>query len=766
MNHPGQAGARRKILPSTPARLSPASSVPARAASRRAIRPRRLALLLLALALLLPVLLPAGSEPAYAASPDGRVLYSTPNRSYNGASDYTDLTASLPAVASLAQGAISVRFKTSSAAQAKTLLSTSDVQDPSSNFSLTLNGGTVYAENRENGTYATQISASGSWNDNAWHTAVLNVDASGTKLYVDGSLRGSSASTAFFSSVTGLDGLWAGRNVDNGGGQWFYAGDIAELSVYSRPLSQLEIQEDGGQLPASAALFREGRAFNGTSDYTDRTAQLGQVSGLAHGSIAARFRTTSGAAAKTLLSASDSGDPSSNVTLSLNGGTVYYEARDNGAYSAQISASGSWNDGEWHTAVVTAGAGGTRLYVDGELRGSSANAAFFASVTELDGLWTGRNVDSGGGQWYFAGDIDAVAVYPSVLTASQLALVGATFSETILFDTSDGLGYGEYRIPSIVSTSNGTILAVAEGRQGGDQTPTDLVLRRSTDGGKTFGANVILSPGKSQGYAEMNPMLLAESGSGRVHLLWSRWKWGACQFFIRTSTDHGATWGAARDITSVLDAYKSASSPSYFANLAGAGMGPGHAIQLADGKLVVPIYLTVSGWSNSTVAAIYSSDGGTTWSAGPLVPNPSGYGRIHENMMIQLSDGRLMTNMRNPGSDYRAVSVSSGVTGAWSTPYSDLALPDPVCQGSLQRYDASTILFTNPANVSTRTSMTIRMSADDGSTWYRSKEIYPGTNGYSDIAVSPNKSIFVFYEKPAGQKIALAKFNKAWVESP
>lgn len=349
--------------------------------------------------------------------------------------------------------------------------------------------------------------------------------------------------------------------------------------------------------------------------------------------------------------------------------------------------------------------------------------------------------------------------------SSEEVHAASSFTEQELFNVNDGRGYGEYRIPSIAVTSNGTVLVVAEARTGGDQTPTDLVLRRSTDGGNSFSANVILAPGKSQGYAEMNPMLLAEENGSRVHLLWSRWSWGNCQFFIRTSTDHGATWGPARDITSVLDAYKTPGTAKYFAGLSGAGMGPGHGFQMTNGVLVVPIYMTTYGWTNSTVSLIYSTDLGATWNAGQKVPNPSGFTKIHENMMIELSDGRLMTNMRNPGSDYRAVSFSNGVNHTWSTPVSDTELIDPVNQASLDTYDASRILFTNTAHTSSRVNMTIRVSQDDGASWYRSKLIYSGVAGYSDVAVGPDKTIYVFYEKPQGSKITLATFNMEWIES-
>src|SRR5699024_12328022 len=140
----------------------------------------------------------------------------------------------------------------------------------------------------------------------------------------------------------------------------------------------------------------------------------------------------------------------------------------------------------------------------------------------------------------------------------------AFFHEKELFHVDDGKGYAQYRIPSISVTSNGTVLAVAEARTGGDQTPTDLVLKRSTDGGKTFSEQKILAPGVKNDNAEMNPMLLAENTGSTVHLLWSRWEWDNPKYFTRTSTDNGATWGKKRDITDVLGAYTNPESPDYF----------------------------------------------------------------------------------------------------------------------------------------------------------------------------------------------------------
>ncbi|WP_211746046.1 LamG-like jellyroll fold domain-containing protein [Paenibacillus sp. Marseille-Q4541] len=731
--------------------------------ARRLLKPLMFALC----AVILMTSFTSSPKATEAASLQEAVLLDYPvARSFNGSSDYVDKTADVSSVSSLHEGSIAVRFKTTSSANALTLISASHTSDPSSNLSLTLNGGNVYFENRENGVYATQITASGKYNDGAWHTAVLTVNSRGTNIYIDGSLRGNSTGSAFFSQVTSLNGMWIGRNVDNGGGQWYFNGEMDYVKVYNRSLAATEVMELSGVSTPSIVTYPVNQTFNGTSDARDQTADIGRVSNLTQGSIAVKFKTSSSSAAGAFLSASDTTNPSSNLSFTINNGTVYFENRNNGNYATKLSASGKFNDGKWHTAILTVGTGSTKIYIDGEEKASSSSQAFFSSVSNLNGMWVGKNVDNGGSQWYFSGSIDHVTIYDHVLSSSQIKQLSGVMEEKILFDVADGKGYGQYRIPSIVVTANNTVLVAAEARTGGDQTPTDIVLKRSTDGGDTFSEQIMIAPGKSQGVAEMNPMLLAEKNSSVVHILWSRWKWGACQYFIRTSTDGGLTWGETKEITSVLDDYKNPNHPNYFANLAGAGMGPGHGIELTDGTLVVPIYLTTSGWTNSTVGTIYSTDGGVTWKAGSLVPNPSGFQKIHENMMVQLSSGKLMANMRNPGSPYRAISTTDNVTSAWSTPVSDTALIDPVVQASTQRYDANHILFTNPANTTSRTNFTIRISNDDAATWYKSKEIYPLENGYSDIAVGPDQSILVFYEKPASSKISLVRLNKSWIEAP
>jgi hypothetical protein len=60
-------------------------------------------------------------------------------------------------------------------------------------------------------------------------------------------------------------------------------------------------------------------------------------------------------------------------------------------------------------------------------------------------------------------------------------------------------GYHSYRIPALVRSDKGTILAFCEGRKNSrsDSGDIDIALRRSLDNGQTWGAGKILHAGPS-----------------------------------------------------------------------------------------------------------------------------------------------------------------------------------------------------------------------------------------------------------------------------
>src|SRR5205807_2902320 len=141
--------------------------------------------------------------------------------------------------------------------------------------------------------------------------------------------------------------------------------------------------------------------------------------------------------------------------------------------------------------------------------------------------------------------------------------------------------------------------------------------------------------------------------------------------------------------------------------------------------------------------------------------------KMNECQVVELADGKgtLLLSMRNylkEGRRAHSISHDGGVT--WTAPELDQALPDPVCQASILRYDWRTgagygrILFSNPASTR-RENMTVRASYDEGKSWPVSKQLWAGPSAYSCLAVLPERTIACLYErgsKNAYEKITLA----------
>ena len=357
-----------------------------------------------------------------------------------------------------------------------------------------------------------------------------------------------------------------------------------------------------------------------------------------------------------------------------------------------------------------------------------------------------------------------------------------------LFTAGAG-GYQLYRIPGLVATRSGALLAYCEGRKSdrGDWGAQDLFLRRSTDGGRTWSAvrRLVEAPavpknpaalahgaGRDEGVTMNNPVAIADRKRGVVHFLYCA-EYAHC-YYLR-STDDGATWSTPVEITSAFEALR----PRY--NWAVLATGPGHGIQLRSGRLLVPIWLSTGTGGGahrpSVVSTLYSDDEGRTWKAGEIIPATSDVVNPNETTAAELSDGRVMLNIRHEGKDHhRAVCVSKDGSGGWSAPRLDAQLPDPICEGSLVRAargrEKPLLLFSNPdsATQGQRRNLTVRVSRDDGETWSASRSVEPEVSAYSDLAAAPDGTLFCLYERGGLQgsvfktaALTLARFNEEWL---
>ncbi|MBI1369539.1 MAG: exo-alpha-sialidase [Planctomycetes bacterium] len=366
-------------------------------------------------------------------------------------------------------------------------------------------------------------------------------------------------------------------------------------------------------------------------------------------------------------------------------------------------------------------------------------------------------------------------------TAAQLdQLVDASrVQRSDVFVSGEG-GYHTFRIPSIIAAPNGDLLAFCEGRRNAsaDSGDIDLLLRRSTDGGKTWGdVRTLWDDGPN---TCGNPCPVIDRDTGVIHLLvnWNRGddveskiksktsKDGR-HIYVMTSGDSGATWSKPREIT---DSVK----PDDWAWYA---TGPGAGIQIERGehrgRLVIPCDHSAFPWQGTDsyrAHAIYSDDHGKAWrTSGIIAPG------VNECEVVELTDGRLMMNMRNyrrSEDKTRAIAYSSDGGETWSKVTHDEALIEPICQGSIRRMTwphdgkAGVILFSNPASRDKRVDLTIRASFDDGGTWPVSKLIQPGPAAYSCLVALPGGRVGCLYEAGGYKRIVFASFDLDWLTGP
>lgn len=336
--------------------------------------------------------------------------------------------------------------------------------------------------------------------------------------------------------------------------------------------------------------------------------------------------------------------------------------------------------------------------------------------------------------------------------------------------TSGTEGYSAFRIPAVVETRSGELLAFAEGRSDGlgDAGNIDTVVKRSADGGCTWSPLRVVQDSGPNTSGNPAPVVTA---SGRVVLL-TTYNGGTAtetqilrgqvppqdgrRVFVQYSDDDGRTWSTPREISAA------AKRPDWrwYAT------GPGHATRLTHGphrgRLVVPANHSVAPPAGSSDLGseakyygghdLYSDDNGRTWHIGYVDDVPDGQVNVNETTATELPDGRVYFNTRDqngaaPGNRADAYSLDGGRT--LRRPFQPQpALAGPVVEGSVlqTRGPKAPLLFAGPADPGRRAAMTLRTSHDGGATWRSALTLSPLPAAYSDLVQIDARTVGLLYE--------------------
>ena len=374
----------------------------------------------------------------------------------------------------------------------------------------------------------------------------------------------------------------------------------------------------------------------------------------------------------------------------------------------------------------------------------------------------------------------SIALVAAGLTAStdRDHPAAAAVTQLTLFEKGAS-GYGCYRIPAIVRTRTGALLAFAEARRNwcGDSQEIDLVMRRSVDNGRTWSPQRIVLSGTDGNPAAVatrgNPTPIADLVTGRVVLL-STFDPGTTTDrpripYVQVSEDDGLTFQPARNIGGQID------DPSW----GWYATGPVHGIQLTrgvnKGRLVAGTNYDVNGRGAGQL--VYSDDHGDTWHKGATDLRSDGM-VPQEISVVERVDGSIYAGARNnsaSGGNSRAFATSSDGGKTFAAPFATIAgLTSPVVQGSLLRLRATDegdrynrILFASPADPERRRYLTIRSTYDEGRTWQtvaQGTRITADWSGYSDMTELATGEIGLLYEGgpvDARDQIRFARFTES-----
>lgn len=371
----------------------------------------------------------------------------------------------------------------------------------------------------------------------------------------------------------------------------------------------------------------------------------------------------------------------------------------------------------------------------------------------------------------FALNVDCIRVDGSPVRLEQKGTAEHRFGIAVRDHGDDGVW--AYRIPGLVTTRKGTLIAVYDVRHASAldlQDNIDVGMSRSTDGGRTWEPmKIIMDMGRWGGLPDAqngigDPSVLVDENTGEIfvvavwtHGLGNDRAWNqvgdgfepheTAQMMIVSSRDDGKTWSAPRNIT------RQVKQQSWRFTL----QGPGRGITMSDGTLVFPVqYVDSTRVPNAGI--MYSKDHGKTWHC-----HGHAWTNTTEAQAAEISPGVLMLNMRNNRRTGRIVCTTEDLGRTWTVHPSSEKLREPVCMAGLLMVKAQDnsmgkdiLLFSNPDTEKGRNHITIKASLDGGLTWMPEHSVLLDEEegwGYSCLTMIDRDTVGILYEGSTSQLV-------------
>ncbi len=327
-------------------------------------------------------------------------------------------------------------------------------------------------------------------------------------------------------------------------------------------------------------------------------------------------------------------------------------------------------------------------------------------------------------------------------------------------------GYTGFRIPAIIKNpQDNSLLAFAEARKDdlSDFGNIDLVMKKSTDGGETWGNLQILWDNGANPIQNPCPVYVSSTNTIYLHLFVNR-----SDHYVIKSEDGGENWSDPVNLGIAPEGVNDA------------GPAPGHAIISSEGRIIVPGMHVKYGncqkghertWGSHL---IYSDDDGESWCLGKVFEPIS-----NECIVTETFNGSILSILRSnrheDKKNYNLISYSNdgGISSTNPTYHKDLKTP--ICQVSVLQFEGEIngiskklLLHSGPNSSSKREKMTIKLSEDNGRSWGKPKLLFKGRSGYSDLVAIDSDTLGCFFEMGRyhyRESITFVQFDLSWLLS-